>query len=149
MHIHLKMSFYYPLTGGLTLSSCIYHLLSFNGDVLGISGIFGSSITKAATIFQRKWVCAQNSEDTAKAPPTLNSKGLVPNDITIKTSTLSDKTKRGQYWELAFTAGLLGGGLMLRLFRSFLERRLGIPIFEEGFLSRRSGSPLTSFCQGH
>jgi hypothetical protein len=40
------MSVVYPLAGGLMLASSVYHLLYFNGNVLGISGIYRSTISQ-------------------------------------------------------------------------------------------------------
>ena len=42
----------YPLMGGLMLASCVYHLFYFNGNILGVSNIYGAAASQAVVLLQ-------------------------------------------------------------------------------------------------
>src|SRR6266496_5269669 len=46
------VSYYYPFMGGSMLASCVYHLLYYNGDVLGACGIYASSLSKGLSLIR-------------------------------------------------------------------------------------------------
>ena len=114
--MHLS-EYMYPLNGGLMLGSCVYHLLHLNGKVLGISGIYGSAISRAISIVGLKLSQMSTSAETTviNAPDT---------------SKEDENDQRDGNWQIAFTLGMMFGGILLRTFRPYLERSLGIPLFD-------------------
>jgi len=123
------------------VGSGVYHLMYFNGNVLGISGIYAASVRTVLAWFGGK----EGSKKEEKEQP----------ETTIGTGTgaeIKDEEKLSEgadsYWKLAFTAGLLSGGLLLSVFRRSLERKLGIPLFEDAAAIALASSPAAAFLGG-
>lgn len=131
------MSLAYPLVGGLMLGSSVYHLLYFNGNVLGISGIYSSTINQIlnkAGLVQSAQTVTSNGTESAKS----NGQGPRPPKI--------DSDIEG--WKFAFTAGLITGGFVLRTFRSSIEKGLSTQIFEDRLFGSMGQNPLKTFVVG-
>jgi hypothetical protein len=126
----------YSLIGGLMIGSSVYHLLAFNGNVLGISGIYGSQVSKllnsVRSFFDTKDIKTKASRQT-------NRVGTTKSEPPKVAGILRD-------WKFAFVAGLLVGGGILRVYRSEIEGRIGIPIFDDAFL--KEIHPLQTFLVG-
>jgi hypothetical protein len=130
----------YPLVGGLMLASSVYHLLYYNGNVLGISGIYQSSFAKALRVLRLDlW---------QKQPPSKDSfVSAIEQSVSITQNLANDnaahptKSPSDDNWKPAFIAGLLCGGILLRTFRAAIESGLGIPIFETSAI-RGTSNPL-------
>jgi hypothetical protein len=135
----------YPLSGGLMLGSCVYHLLYFNGNVLGISGIYGSAISRAVSLVGLKLsqISTLGKKTTTDTPangnvhphndPAVDDLGA--SDPLLANGSSSPKKEEivleDGNWQIAFTLGLLAAGVLLRAIRPYLERRLGAPIFDQ------------------
>jgi hypothetical protein len=135
-------SYYYPLIGGSMLASSIYHLYYYNGNILGISGIYESFLQRTFASVQS----ACTHEPSPKVPPE-----PLPPPTTYGTATPAREEAAEESmpasdtnWKPAFLAGLLLGGVFLRSFRPMLESRLGVPIFEDGALKEMSNHPLVT-----
>jgi hypothetical protein len=145
------MSFYYPLAGGLIVGSCVHHLLYFNGNVLGISGIYSASVRRILGVTGGKEVRNEAARKQSGAPDrTANGTAdEVGNMDEIKaTKGVNEPVSETGDWRLAFTAGLFAGGLLLRVLRPYLERKLGTPLFEDAAVKALSASPLVAFIGG-
>jgi len=126
----------YPLTGGLMLGSCVYHLLYLNGNVLGISGIYGTAVSRAISIVglnlsristsAKKSAPNESQQDGATAEDALLGDSSTP---TSPPKEIETEPEDGD-WQMAFTMGLLAAGALLRTIRPYLERSLGVPIFD-------------------
>ena len=135
----------YPLSGGLMLGSCVYHLLYFNGNVLGISGIYGSAISRAVSLVGLKLsrISTPGKKTTADTPANGNvhphndtaADDVCASDPLLANGSSSPKKKEivleDGNWQIAFTLGLLAAGVLLRAIRPYLERSLGAPIFDQ------------------
>jgi hypothetical protein len=148
-------TYYYPLIGGSMLASSVYHFLYFNGHVLGVSGIYGSSLSQVLSMARSEFSRSQPPrvvEPTAR--PISETEPLISSSVnpTNESSTTADGTNspepESNNWKLAFTAGLFCGGLLLRILRPILERRLGVPIFDEDIIQGISNSPLVILLAG-
>lgn len=119
------------------LASSVYHLLYFNGNVLGISGIYRSTISqilgKVEIIKSTLQQSVKTSEEAQADNNTSRSKSTRPND---------------ERWKIAFTAGLVAGGFVLKIFRRSIEERLGTALFENKPLNVLAANPLKSFIIG-
>jgi hypothetical protein len=127
----------YPLVGGLMLGSCVYHLLYFNGDTLGVSGIYGSTLRKLFNIrshiaLSDATKATANTYDSGEQNADNVYVNLAPND-TGDQEVQQDED--GNTWKPAFTAELLLSGLLLRVLRPYIEKDLGVPIFDETFVN--------------
>jgi hypothetical protein len=132
----------YPLSGGLMLGSCVYHLLYLNGKVLGISGIYGSAISRAISIVGfnlgrmstsvRKLATNTPSEGPASHPdgPTAEDPLLANTNSPTSVPKEKEIVIEEEDWKIASTLGLLATGALLRIIRPYLERNLGVPIFD-------------------
>jgi hypothetical protein len=123
------------------VGSGVYHLMYFNGNVLGISGIYAASVRTVLAWFGGK----ESPKKEEKEPSgTTNATG---DGAGIKGQ---EKLSEGadSFWKLAFTAGLLSGGLLLSVFRHSLEKKLGIPIFEDAAAIALASSPAAAFLGG-
>lgn len=118
------------------IGSSVYHLLAFNGNILGISGIYGSQVSKllnsVRSFFDTKDIKTKASRQT-------NRVGTTKSEPPKVAGILRD-------WKFAFVAGLLVGGGILRVYRSEIEGRIGIPIFDDAFL--KEIHPLQTFLVG-
>lgn len=119
------------------LGSCVHHLLYFNGNVLGISGIYGTTVRSVLSLIGGK-----SKEPEKKEIGTTN--GTAANG----TVTTKREAEDGSNWKLVFTAGLLAGGFLLRLFRPYLERKLGIPLFDDAAVKALATSSAAAFFGG-
>jgi hypothetical protein len=137
------MTTYYPLIGGLMLGSCVYHQLYYNGSVLGISGIYRSSLSAISAKFRNKLLDGNrpsiSDRDDIDEEPRKQSGG---------DTSANDNSKGEQNWKIAFTAGLLVGGALLRVFGPQIENKLGISIFDPVSVRFLSKYPLTTFLAG-
>lgn len=137
------------------LASSVYHLLYFNGHVLGVSGIYGSSVSNVLSAVRSGFSRAQSPqvvEPTTK-PTSSETDPLVGNSSNESNNASTteggnDSEIESNNWELAFTAGLLCGGFLLRIFRPILESRLGVPIFDEAVIQGTSSPPMITFLIG-
>jgi len=123
------------------VGSGVYHLMYFNGNVLGISGIYAASVRTVLAWFGGK---EGSKKEEKEQPEAMTGTGT---GAGIKGE---EKLSEGadSYWKLAFTAGLLSGGLLLSVFRHSLERKLGIPIFEDAAAIALASSPVAAFIGG-
>lgn len=123
------------------LASCVYHLLYDKGDVLGARGIYGSSLSKVLFLVRSGFSRAPSPSVTTVAGSSTNTistetDGLIENPSNRKIDSSADERSNtseadNDNWKLAFTAGLLCGGILLRVLRPVLERHLGVPIFDK------------------
>jgi hypothetical protein len=145
-------SYIYPLVGGLMIGSSVYHLLWYNGNVLGVSGIYGDSVSKIIAAFrsesnpEQSPLLSSQSASQSTSPPA-DDHGNVDNTKTGSASASKESSIQKDNWKLTFTAGLFLGGVLLRIFRPVLESRLGVPIFDQIFL-KSTTHPLTTFGVG-
>jgi hypothetical protein len=137
------------------LASSAYHLLYFNGDVLGVSGIYGSSLSQVLSMARSGFSRPQPpSVVQSTTKPIFETEPLISSSVdpTNEPSTTADGTNspepESNNWKVAFTAGLFCGGLLLRTLRPILERRLGVPIFDEDIIQGISNSPLITLLAG-
>jgi hypothetical protein len=137
----------YPLSGGLMLGSCVYHLLYFNGNVLGISGIYGSAISRTVSLVGLKLSRISTSPTDTPANGHVHPRnGTAADDVGASDPLLANgsSSKRKEIvfedgnWQIAFTLGLLAAGVLLRAIRPYLERRLGAPIFDQSLSNESS-----------
>ena len=124
------------------LGSCVYHLLYLNGKVLGISGIYGSAISRAVSIVglnlsrmstsARKLATNTPSEGPASHPdgPTAEDPLLANSNSPTSVPKREEIVIEEGDWQIACTLGLLATGALLRIIRPYLERNLGVPIFD-------------------
>ena len=127
----------YPLVGGLMLGFCVYHLLYFNGDTLGVSGIYGSTLRKLFNIHSHivlsdETKAIANTDDSVEQSADNVEVNPAPNDLDDQEVQHDED---GDTWEPAFTAGLLLSGLLLRVLRPYIEKDLDVPIFDETFVN--------------
>lgn len=125
------------------VGSCVHHLLGFNGNVLGISGIYSATV--------RRVLLAAGGKEVVKKETTglLNGKadGVGRKDEKQENVAVESTADSGN-WKPAFTAGLFAGGLLLRVLRPYLETKLGIPLFDDAAVNALSASPLVAFIGG-
>jgi len=138
-------SYTYPFVGGLMLGSCVYHLLSFNGNVLGISGIYGTTIKQILSVVSKpkevqKADVPEAPTNYGTASDNTNSADQTPENVPISSS--------GVDWHVAFTAGLFAAGAIQRIFRPKIEEYLGVPLFDDAYVGRGNGQPLAQFLSG-
>jgi len=153
----------YPLSGGLMLASCVYHLLRFNGNVLGISGIYGAAISRAVSLVGLKFSRISTSGKKATADTPANGNVHRHNDTAADDFGASDPLLANRSsspekkeiviedgnWQIAFTLGLLAAGVLLRAIRPYLERSLGALIFDQSLANESSKwSSLSIFVVG-
>ena len=140
------------------LASCVYHLLYYNGDVLGASGIYASSLSKVLSLVRSGFSRAPPPSVTAVAgastnPTSTETDSLIDNSSNPKIDSSADEGSNtseadNDNWKLAFTAGLLCAGILLRVLRPVLERHLGVPIFDKAVIEGTSSTPLLTFLVG-
>jgi len=154
----------HPLTGGLMLGSCVYHLLYFNGHVLGISGIYGSAISRAVSLVGLKLsrISTSGKKTTTDTPanghvhphndPAADDDAAASDPLLangISSPSKEEIVHEDGNWQIAFTLGLLAAGVLLRTIRPYLERSLGAPIFDQSFSNESSKwQPLSTFVVG-
>jgi hypothetical protein len=127
----------YSLIGGLMIGSSVYHLLAFNGNILGVAGIYGSQVSRLLN-------AVRSVLDVKRIPKkTSNGSNNVANEGEPSTATANEHIED---WRFAFIAGLVFGGMILRVFCFDIERRLGVPIFEDSFIAGKH--PLETFLVG-
>ena len=119
------------------LGSCVYHLLYFNGNTLGVSGIYGSTLRKLFNIHSHIVLsdatkATANTYDSAEQNADNVDVNPAPNDVDDQKV---QQDEDGDTWKPAFTAGLLLSGLLLRVLRPYIEKDLGVPIFDETFVN--------------
>lgn len=128
------------------LASSVYHLLYYNGRVLGISGIYGGTVSTVLGSVRRHFAAIQPAKgETVQSSPENHAllNGGCPTD------QKRDVEQAGSSrWKISFVAGLLAGGTLLRFLRAPIEIRLGTPIFEAAALQGISATPLTSLLAG-
>jgi hypothetical protein len=129
----------YPLLGGTMLASSVYHLLYFNGQILGISGIYGGAISDIVQAVRKSFASAQSPPQEANGTT-----------VASEASPLVEQSDENKdlRWRVSFVAGLLAGGTLLRLLRAPIESRLGSPIFEQAVVQGTSATPLASLLVG-
>lgn len=141
-------SYTYPFVGGLMLGSCVYHLLSFNGDVLGVSGIYGTAAKQVLSVFTKPRPEAQK----ATHPEVPTTYGTTSDNTGTSTDQVPEKDIAVPLsridWHVAFTVGLFTAGAILRIFRPKIEEYLGVPLFEDAYVERGNGQPLTQILSG-
>ena len=134
------------------LGSCVYHLLYFNGNVLGISGIYGSAISRAVSLVGLKLsrISTSGKKTTTDTPANGNvhpHNDTAADDVGVSDPLLangSSSPKKKEIvledgnWQIAFTLGLLAAGALLRAIRPYLERSLGAPIFDQSLGNKSS-----------
>jgi hypothetical protein len=128
----------YPVFGGLMIASSIYHLLAYNGNVLGISGIYGSALSTTMgkllpSCTKRRISASESTGQNGEGQPLLNH---------------VDANQPNKLWTIAFTAGLLAGGALLRASRTFIEKDLGVRIFDYAFIGGRTSNSLIALFMG-
>ena len=133
------------------LASSIYHLLYYNGEILGISGIYGSAVTDVLDSVRKSITAVQEKKEDASQSP--SETDVLVNNRPESTETSSKNPKaedeqRNSKWKIAFVMGLLSGGALLRLLRGPIESRLGIPIFEQTLIQGASATPIVSILSG-
>jgi len=154
----------YSLNGGLMLGSSVYHLLYLNGQVLGISGIYGSAISRAVSIVGLKLstISTSRKKTTTDTPangivhphtdPAADDDVAASDPLLANGSSSPSKEEivpKDGNWQIAFTLGLLAAGVLLRTIRPYLERSLGVPIFDQTLDDESSKwLPLSTFVVG-
>jgi hypothetical protein len=141
------MTTYYPLIGGLMLGSCVYHHLYYNGSVLGISGIYRSSLSAISAKLRKNILYS----DKPSKGPSISDRDNIdeePENQSAVDTSANDSSQGDQNWKIAFTAGLLGGGALLRVFRPQIEKQLGITLFDPVSVRLLSKYPLATFLAG-
>jgi hypothetical protein len=123
----VSMSAYsYSVLGGLMVASGVYHLLYYNGNVLGISGIYGSSVSTAVGLFRSQFM-GDDVHPTYIAERTSQPENkAAANGKEVQ----SKQAPSDEWWRLGFLAGLFSGGLVLKAFRHQIEQRLGLALFD-------------------
>jgi hypothetical protein len=119
------------------VGSCVHHLLYFNGNVLGISGVYGAGVRTVLGCLRGKEEPGKNIQKDQNG--TTNGTGIKGEEKYVS---------EGSYWKLAFTAGLLAGGFSLRIARPYLESKLGIPLFDDAAVAALVSSPIAAFIGG-
>jgi hypothetical protein len=145
------MTSYYPLIGGLMLGSCVHHLLYYNGNILGISGIYTSTLSTISNALRENTSQIPPSESASKSSSVSNKvQGNVPGSDISPTPDNGgiNKSNGNRWWKTAFTAGLLAGGGLLRVFGPNIERNLGISLFDPSSIQTLSKYPLATFLAG-
>ena len=138
----MTTSFYYGLIGGGMLASSIYHLLYYNGSVLGVSGIYGSFIERVIAIIQSTFLQEVSQERATKSGSSETDRSV--NINTHPTSKATPKEDVGrteeddETWKTVFVLGLFCSGLLIKALRPLLERRLGIPILDDRVIEHTS-----------
>ena len=145
-------SYYYPLIGGTMMATSVYHLLYYNGKVLGISGIYGGAISDVIDSIRRSFATSRSAKQVTAQ---FRSETDSLSDDSVALATRNSKIEKGENneatgsrWKVSFVVGLLAGGTLLRLAQAPLEIRLGIPIFEKSVIQGVSVSPLASVLSG-
>jgi hypothetical protein len=104
---------------------------------LGISGIYGASVRTILGCLRGKEAPGKSTQKDQNG--TTNVAGMKGEEKYLN---------EGSCWKLAFTAGLLAGGLVLRIARPYLERKLGIPLFDDAAVTALVSSPVAAFIGG-
>jgi hypothetical protein len=126
------------------LASSVYHLYYYNGDILGVSGIYGSFLQRTLALVHSACKQEPSPQVTPEPPPTTYG----TTEPTRKGAEEETKSSSEINWKLAFLAGLLLSGGLLRSLRPILENRLGTPIFEDAALKAMSSHPLITLFLG-
>ena len=95
----------------------------------------------------------QLQQSRLQSPTSTETDSLIDNSSNAKIESSADQESNtseadNDNWKLAFTAGLLSGGILLRLLRPVLERHLGVPIFDKAVIEGTSSTPLLTFLVG-
>ena len=140
------------------MASCVYHLLYYNGDVLGASGIYASSLSTVLSLVRSGFSRAPSPSATAVTesstnPASTETDSLIDNASNPKIHSSADEGSNtseadNDNWKLAFTAGLLYGGILLRVLRPVLEHHLGVPIFDKAVVEGTFSTPPVTFLVG-
>jgi len=129
------------------VGSCVHHLLCFNGNILGISGIYSATVRRILGAAGGKEVVRKQPARILNGTANGTANGVRGKDEKQANGAVESTTDNGN-WKIAFTAGLFAGGLLLRILRRYLETKLGIPLFEDVAVNALSASPLMAFIGG-
>ena len=144
-------TYVYPFIGGSMMASCVYHLLYFNGNPLGVSGIYSASLSNVLSVVRLGFSKTPpvGSESTSE-PTSSETDNLIhnPANPNVMSSAEPNNTTWQLAWQLAFTSGLLAAGLLLRVLRPVIESHLGVPIVDEAVIKGISSTLLISLLSG-
>jgi hypothetical protein len=149
--LELKMISYYPLIGGLMLGSSVHHLLYYNGNILGISGIYFSTLSAISKRLQENTSQIPRSESGSESSSLSNEVQQNVSRAEVRPAPdngVNSKSEGIRWWKIAFTAGLLVGGGLLRAFGPGIEKNLGISLFDHSSIQLLSKSLLATFLAG-
>ena len=135
------------------MASSLYHLLYYNGDI-GASGIYGASLSRVLSLVRSGFTRAASTSivEGSTNPTSSETDQLIDNSSTTNIDSSAEEERKTSEvendWKLAFTTGLLCGGILLRVLRPVLESRLGVPIFDKAVIEGTFNTPLVMFLVG-
>src|SRR5216110_770639 len=86
-------SYYYPLIGGSMLASSVYHLLYYNGDILGASGIHEASLSKVLSLVRSGFTRAPSTSvvESSTNPTSSETEHLIDNSSNTNANSSTDE----------------------------------------------------------